>query len=504
MKDDENADEVKNDQVMDDADKEDFKKMEEEKHDDQQARTDQTAKDDQARAYISETQKEKPKVPPTSSSISLSSNYAPLLDVFVSVIPPQTSTTPIPTPLPTPLIISEAPTITITVHDPLPAVIQRLLDLEKKFELWTKVDHFEAIEASLQANLINEVKNQLPTLLLKEISNLVNLRIERLVHVVKILFDKMDKSRSYMSYDKHQELYDALLNSIMLDEAIANQGKKKRRKEKDSGPPKDDQAGSSKKDKSTWFKQPRRPPTPDHEWNKGKSVKDGSEQNWLNDMANAENPLLSFDDLMSTPIDFTAFVMNRLKLTKLTKADLFGYGYLKEIVVRRADQKLYKFMKGDFLNLHLNDIKDMLHLNVQHKLFNLEGDIIIDLVAALRMYTQRIVIQKRVEYVQLGVESFQNKLNITKTQTHYANISFKEPYTAQSKLQGVIYKDQQKQKRLMCTDELYKFSDITLKYVCNTLHQRLLNFRLGYNKDMEMRKWTEKGSEAVTQYDVKD
>nr|GEX75548.1 hypothetical protein [Tanacetum cinerariifolium] len=165
-------------------DKEDSEKMEEEKHDDQQARTDQTAKDDQARAYISETQKEKPKVPPTSSSLSLSSNYAPLLDVLVSVIPLQTSTTPIPTPLPTPLIISEAPTITITVHDPLPAVIQRLLDLEKKFELWTKVDHFEAIEASVQANLVNEVKNQLPTLLLKAISNLVNLRIERLVHDV--------------------------------------------------------------------------------------------------------------------------------------------------------------------------------------------------------------------------------------------------------------------------------------------------------------------------------
>nr|GEX75547.1 hypothetical protein [Tanacetum cinerariifolium] len=153
-------------------------------------------------------------------------------------------------------------------------------------------------------------------------------------------------------------------------------------------------------------------------------------------------------------------------------------------------------MEGDFLNLHLNDIKDMLHLNVQHKLFNLEGDIIIDLVATLRMYTQRIVIQKRVEDVQLGVESFQNKLNITKTQTHCANISFKEPYIAQSKPQGVIYKDQQKQKRVMRTDKLYKFSDSTLKYVRNTLHQRLLNFRLGYNKGMEMRKWTEKGSEA--------
>ncbi|GJR79674.1 hypothetical protein Tco_0150459 [Tanacetum coccineum] len=51
-----------------------------------------------------------------------------------------------------------------------------------------------------------------------------------------------------------------------------------------------------------------------------------------------------------------------------------GYGYLKEIVVRRADQKLYKFKEGDFPDLHLDDIKDMLLLIAQNKLFNLDGD----------------------------------------------------------------------------------------------------------------------------------
>ncbi|GKG50832.1 hypothetical protein Tco_0538956, partial [Tanacetum coccineum] len=85
----------------------------------------------------------------------------------------------------------------------------------------------------------------------------------------------------------------------------------------------------------------------------------------------------------------------------------FRYGHLKEIMVRRADQKLYKFMEGDFPNLHLNDIEDMMLLHVQNKLFNLEGDIIVDLAATLRMYTRRIVIQKRVKDVQLGAESYQ-------------------------------------------------------------------------------------------------
>ncbi|GJT71704.1 hypothetical protein Tco_1030990 [Tanacetum coccineum] len=42
-----------------------------------------------------------------------------------------------------------------------------------------------------------------------------------------------------------------------------------------------------------------------------------------------------------------------------------GYGYLEEIVVRRADNALYRFKEGDFLRLRINDIEDMLLLVVQ-------------------------------------------------------------------------------------------------------------------------------------------
>ncbi|GJV98517.1 hypothetical protein Tco_1553769 [Tanacetum coccineum] len=65
-----------------------------------------------------------------------------------------------------------------------------------------------------------------------------------------------------------------------------------------------------------------------------------------------------------------------------------AYGYLKEIVIRRADQKLYKFKEGEFLDLHLNDIEDMLTLIVENKLFNLDGDVIVDFVTALKMFTR--------------------------------------------------------------------------------------------------------------------
>ncbi|GJU31984.1 hypothetical protein Tco_1175573 [Tanacetum coccineum] len=42
----------------------------------------------------------------------------------------------------------------------------------------------------------------------------------------------------------------------------------------------------------------------------------------------------------------------------------------------------------------------------------------------------------------------------------------------------------------MQADELYKFSDGTLKTVRDELHHRILDFHLGCNKEMSRRKWT--------------
>ncbi|GKA88641.1 hypothetical protein Tco_0810405 [Tanacetum coccineum] len=74
--------------------------------------------------------------------------------------------------------------------------------------------------------------------------------------------------------------------------------------------------------KNNWFKQPPRPPSPDPEWNKCRIVDDQPEQTWFNDLLSAEKDLLTFDKLMATPIDFSKFALNHLKLDKITKADL--------------------------------------------------------------------------------------------------------------------------------------------------------------------------------------
>ncbi|GKG10668.1 hypothetical protein Tco_0342068, partial [Tanacetum coccineum] len=86
----------------------------------------------------------------------------------------------------------------------------------------------------------------------------------------------------------------------------------------------------------------------------------------------------------------------------------------------------------------------------------------------------------RVEDLQLGLESYQKKLNITKPEIFWSNISNKTPYTVYNNPQGIIYEYKYKRNRLMRMDELYKFSDGTLTSVRSILHDIASNPRMDY------------------------
>ncbi|GKB46725.1 hypothetical protein Tco_0897478, partial [Tanacetum coccineum] len=113
------------------------------------------------------------------------------------------------------------------------------------------------------------------------------------------------------------------------------------------------------------------------------------------------------------------------------------------------DDKLYTFKEGDFNRLRIQDIEDMLLLLVQGKLTNLTVEERLAFNVSLRMFTRSVVIQRRVEDLQLGVESF-------------------------------IYQNKDKKNRLMRIDELHKFSDGTLNDVRTALDDRLKGIRMKY------------------------
>ncbi|GJZ15937.1 hypothetical protein Tco_0551614 [Tanacetum coccineum] len=95
---------------------------------------------------------------------------------------------------------------------------------------------------------------------------------------------------------------------------------------------------------------------------------------------------------------------------------------------KRDDDKLYTFKEGDFNRLRIQDIEDMLLLLVQGKLTNLTVEERLAFNVSLRMFTRSIVIQRRVEDLQLGVESYQKKLNLTNLDTYRSNLKQKEAY----------------------------------------------------------------------------
>ncbi|GKG14832.1 hypothetical protein Tco_0354432, partial [Tanacetum coccineum] len=56
--------------------------------------------------------------------------------------------------------------------------------------------------------------------------------------------------------------------------------------------------------------------------------------------------------------------MQILSVVSLRTYTRYGYSFLKEIVIRRANYKEYKISEADFKNLHPNDFEDLylLHL----------------------------------------------------------------------------------------------------------------------------------------------
>ncbi|GJS70850.1 hypothetical protein Tco_0703691 [Tanacetum coccineum] len=258
----------------------------------------------------------------------------------------------------TPLITTETPSGKM-ILDPLHAVIQRVSVMERDVQELKEVDrtttilaslrvkipsavnvylgttsYKEMIEESVQANLIYEsiVKNELENtlLLVAQSSSQAQSSLKAAESLFEyelkiILFENIDKSCSYLTHEKHQALFDALLNSMSLDDAIAHGQvdpkkvlRKRDRDDKDPSagpnqgkpPAKTSKSGKSvtieepveepvfemafddieqtindvvtdadqipndstqSKDKATkqdWFKQLPRPPTPDPEWNK--------------------------------------------------------------------------------------------------------------------------------------------------------------------------------------------------------------------------------------------
>nr|GEY69063.1 hypothetical protein [Tanacetum cinerariifolium] len=95
------------------------------------------------------------------------------------------------------------------------------------------------------------------------------------------------------------------------------------------------------------FSQQQKPPTPDRDWNKTLPAVYVSIQSWISELAKQADSRSSFNELMDTPLDFSNFLMNRLRVDTLTS----------ELLARPT----YELMKGPYKSLieleyHLEEV----------------------------------------------------------------------------------------------------------------------------------------------------
>ncbi|GKE42262.1 hypothetical protein Tco_1469546, partial [Tanacetum coccineum] len=184
--------------------------------------------------------------------------------------------------------------------------------------------------------------------------------------------------------------------------------------------------------------------------------------------------------------------MRILSVVSLKTYERYGYNFLKEIVLHRADYKEYKISEADFKNMHPDDFEDLYLLHLQGHLNHLSGADKVHLFNAVNLWIRNIVIRKHVEDLQLGIEIYQTKLNLTQPDWDASDFLFKEDYTIVSKLRAVIYRDRNDQKKMMRETEMHKFSDGTLNRILDKLDHMVKDFKLfKYNLGMETRIWFE-------------
>nr|GFA20263.1 hypothetical protein [Tanacetum cinerariifolium] len=133
--------------------------------------------------------------------------------------------------------------------------------------------------------------------------------------------------------------------------------------------------------------------------------------------------------------------MRILSVIRIEVFSMYGYDYMKKIVLRRADLNEHVIAKRDFKYLYPSDFEDLYLLNHQGHLNHLPPKDKKILTTVINQWTRQLVIRQCVEDFQLGIESYQTQM-------------------------------------MMRFNEIHKFSDGTLLQIDEALDYRVKEFRI--------------------------
>ncbi|GKC11446.1 hypothetical protein Tco_1008228 [Tanacetum coccineum] len=185
--------------------------------------------------------------------------------------------------------------------------------------------------------------------------------------------------------------------------------------------------------------------------------------------------------------------MRILSVVRIEVFSLYGYDYMKKIVLRRADLKEYTIAERDFKYLYPSDFEDLYLLNLQGHLNHLPPEDKKILTTAVNLWTRNLVIRQRVEDFQLGIESYQTQLNLTKPRWDATGFEFKHDFTVIDSPRAVTFRDKYGVQMIMRFNEIHKFSDGTLQQIDEALDYRVKEFKVNrMNPGLNTRFWTRK------------
>nr|GEY11278.1 hypothetical protein [Tanacetum cinerariifolium] len=451
---------------------------------------------------------------------------------------------------------------------------ERLKSLEASFSEYRQTNPFakvvfniSSVNAQLEAKVLTRSSHSSRT------SYVVAADLSEM-ELKKILIEKMEGNKSIQRSDEQRNLYKALIEAYEADKIILDTYEEivtlKRRRndesDKDEGPSAGSDRGSKrrkegKEPESTsaplqtatrsagrsttgsksqqastsaenqpivqssqhpeWFSQPKKPPTSDRDWNKTLPAVQGSTQTWISELAKQADSRSSFNELLDTPLEFSNFIMNRLKVDTLTP----------ELLARPT----YELMKGSCKSLteleyHLEEPFPLIPDNrgrrvipfahfINNDLEYLRGGVshwgqkrqqfygfAINRESSLDVYSKRRIIA----VTNLKIMEWHNYKHldwITVRRDDEKIYKFKEGdfkseekriLPIQTKEDSSI-KNKDKKNRLMRIDELYKFSDGMLNDIRNALDDRMKRIRMQYLPQTIWRKGDKDRAAAMIQ-----
>ncbi|GKA19103.1 hypothetical protein Tco_0699018 [Tanacetum coccineum] len=167
-----------------------------------------------------------------------------------------------------------------------------------------KRKYIDLVDSMVRTIIKEEVNTQLPQILPQAISDVATPVIEKNVTEsleVVVLTRSKEKKSSSTSKDASQSQHKSFGKSAHTEELshiVEDSGMQQDQEfvTRDN----DKQPADKEVTKADWFKKPERPPTLDSDWSKRQHVEFRPPQTWISQVARAEEPPTSFDELNDT------------------------------------------------------------------------------------------------------------------------------------------------------------------------------------------------------------